>query len=145
MAKKVGGFAQKHGRGRDKREYTLVKYVRSVRSEKSGFYRFQDQILKINDGESVAAALKRTHLELNPEPEKIPVLQPEQAAPKKAAKVEEKADEATIEESVAEPEVAAEATIEEPVAEPVVAAEAAIEEPVAEPEAAAEAAKQTAD
>jgi len=130
MAKKVGGFAQKHGRGRDKREYTLVKYVKSVRSEKSGFYRFQDQILKINDGESVEAALKRTHLELNPEPEKIPVVQPEVAAPKKAAKVEEKA---------------AEAVIEEPAAEPEVALEAAVEEPVAEPEAVADAAKQTAD
>ncbi|NQU27038.1 MAG: hypothetical protein HQ528_01980 [Candidatus Marinimicrobia bacterium] len=118
MAKKVGGFAQKHGRGREKREFTLVKYVKSVRSEKSGFYRFQDQILKINDGETVEAALKRTHRELNPEPEKIPVQQPETAAPNKAAKVEEKADEAIIEEPVAE------AAIEEPVAEPEVAAEA---------------------
>ena len=139
MAKKVGGFAQKHGRGRDKREYTLVKYVKSVRSEKSGFYRFQDHILKINDGESVEAALKRTHLELNPEPEKIPVLQPEQAAPKKVAKVVEKAAEATIEEPVAEP------AIEEPAPEPEAVADAAIEEPVAEPEAVAEAAKKTAD
>lgn len=90
MTKKAGGFAQKAARSRQKRDYSLVKYVKSIRSEKSGNWRFQEQIIRVNDGETVAAALKRVDLELHPEPENIPVIQPEvAAAPVEGKPVEE--------------------------------------------------------
>ena len=115
MTKKAAGFAQKAARSRQKRDYTLVKYVKSIRSEKSGNWRFQEQILRVNDGETVAAALKRVDLELHPAPEKIPVIQPEVAA----APVEEKpAEESVVEAIEAETELeTVTAESEEPVTE----------------------------
>ena len=115
MAKNVGGFAQKAARSRQKRDYSVVKYVKSIRSEKSGNWRFQEQVIRVNDGETVAAALKRVDLELHPAPEKIPVIQPEVAA----APVEEKpAEESVVEAIEAETELeTVTAESEEPVTE----------------------------
>ena len=59
MAKKQKSFADKaSGRGADA-DAVMVKYVRSVRSEKTGFWRFNEQMVKLRDGEDLNAALKR--------------------------------------------------------------------------------------
>jgi hypothetical protein len=37
----------------------MVKYVKSVKSEKTGFWRFNEQMVKLRDGEDLNVALKR--------------------------------------------------------------------------------------
>ena len=52
-------FAEKAKRGKKKeKEFTVVKYVKSVVSEKSGHYRFQESMLKVPSGMSLDAYLK---------------------------------------------------------------------------------------
>ena len=52
-------FADKaSGRGADA-DAVMVKYVKSVKSEKTGFWRFNEQMVKLRDGEDLNAALKR--------------------------------------------------------------------------------------
>ena len=59
MAKKQKSFADKaSGRGADA-DAVMVKYVKSVKSEKTGFWRFNEQMVKVRDGEDLNAALKR--------------------------------------------------------------------------------------
>ena len=59
MAKKQKSFADKaSGRGADA-DAVMVKYVKSVKSEKTGFWRFNEQMLKLRDGEDLNSALKR--------------------------------------------------------------------------------------
>ena len=59
MAKKQKSFADKaSGRGADA-DAVMVKYVKSVKSEKTGFWRFNEQMVKIRDGEDLNVALKR--------------------------------------------------------------------------------------
>ena len=59
MAKKQKSFADKaSGRGADA-DAIMVKYVKSVKSEKTGFWRFNEQMVKLRDGEDLNAALKR--------------------------------------------------------------------------------------
>ena len=59
MAKKQKSFADKaSGRGADA-DALMVKYVKSVKSEKTGFWRFNEQMVKLRDGEDLNAALKR--------------------------------------------------------------------------------------
>ncbi len=59
MAKKQKSFADKaSGRGVDA-DAVMVKYVKSVKSEKTGFWRFNEQMVKLRDGEDLNAALKR--------------------------------------------------------------------------------------
>ncbi len=129
MAKKVGGFAQKSARAREKRDYSLVKYIKSVRSEKTGFWRFQEQILQIKDGEGVKAALQRADAAAHPAPEQIPVIQPDETQADAPAKAEEKVA-AVVEETQIEEQPEA---VEEAVAEEVEPATAEVaEDPKAE-------------
>ena len=59
MAKKQKSFADKaSGRGVDA-DAVMVKYVKSVKSEKTGFWRFNEQMVKLRGGEDLNAALKR--------------------------------------------------------------------------------------
>ena len=59
MAKKQKSFADKaSGRGAES-DAVMVKYVKSVKSEKTGFWRFNEQMVKLRDGEDLNAALKR--------------------------------------------------------------------------------------
>ena len=59
MAKKQKSFADKaSGRGADA-DVVMVKYVKSVKSEKTGFWRFNEQMIKLRDGEDLNAALTR--------------------------------------------------------------------------------------
>ena len=59
MAKKQTSFADKAARlGKDS-EATYAKYIKSVRSEKTGKWRFNEQMIRINKGETLEATLKR--------------------------------------------------------------------------------------
>ena len=59
MAKKQKSFADKaSGRGADA-DAVMVKYVKSIKSEKTGFWRFNEQMVKLRGGEDLNAALKR--------------------------------------------------------------------------------------
>ena len=59
MAKKQKSFADKASSKGDDADIVMVKYVKSVKSEKTGFWRFNEQMLKLRGGEDLNAALKR--------------------------------------------------------------------------------------
>ena len=58
MAKKQKSFADKAS-GNKNAGSVYVKYVKSVKSDKSGQWRFNEQIVRTNKGEQLDAALKR--------------------------------------------------------------------------------------
>ena len=61
MAKKQKSFADKaSGKGTDA-DSVMVKYVKSIKSEKTGFWRFNEQMIKLRGGENLDAALKRIY------------------------------------------------------------------------------------
>ena len=59
MAKKQKSFADKASRRGGDTDVVMVKYVKSVKSEKTGFWRFNEQMIKLRGGENLDAALKR--------------------------------------------------------------------------------------
>ena len=59
MAKKQKSFADKASGKGDDADSVMVKYVKSVKSEKTGFWRFNEQMVKLRGGEDLNAALKR--------------------------------------------------------------------------------------
>ena len=58
MAKKQKSFADKAAGSKDKAA-VYVKYVKSVRSEKTGQWRFNEQMVRSAKGEQLDVALKR--------------------------------------------------------------------------------------
>ena len=64
MAKKQQSFAEKASK-QSKKELTYVKYVKSIPSEKKGFWRFNETTIALNKGENLDAALKRIDDEEN--------------------------------------------------------------------------------
>ena len=58
MAKKQKSFADKAAGSTDK-DAVYVKYINSVRSKKTGHWRFNEQMVKTKKGESLDVALKR--------------------------------------------------------------------------------------
>ena len=58
MAKKQKSFADKAVGNKDK-DSVYVKYVKSVKSDKTGQWRFNEQMIRTNKGEQLDAALKR--------------------------------------------------------------------------------------
>ena len=58
MAKKQKSFADKAA-GNLSSESVYVKYVKSVQSEDTGRWRFNEQMVRMNKGEQLDAALKR--------------------------------------------------------------------------------------
>ena len=58
MAKKQKSFADKAA-GNSSGDSVYVKYVKSVQSEDTGRWRFNEQIVRMNKGEQLDAALKR--------------------------------------------------------------------------------------
>ena len=58
MAKKQKSFADKAA-GNQSGESVYVKYVKSVQSEDTGRWRFNEQMVRMNKGEQLDAALKR--------------------------------------------------------------------------------------
>ena len=59
MAKKQKSFADKASRRGDDADAVMVKYVKSIKSEKTGFWRFNEQMIKLRGGENLDSALKR--------------------------------------------------------------------------------------
>ena len=60
MAKKQTSFADKAAKHRGKGgEAVYAKYIKSVRSEKTGQWRFNEQMIRLDKGEALDAALKR--------------------------------------------------------------------------------------
>ena len=59
MAKKTLSFAEKAAKKINKSDIKYVKYVGSVRSEKTGQWRFNERMIGLVGGESLDAALKR--------------------------------------------------------------------------------------
>ena len=59
MAKKTLSFAEKAAKKKNKSDIKYVKYVGSVRSEKTGNWRFNERMIGLEGGESLDAALKR--------------------------------------------------------------------------------------
>ena len=59
MAKKTLSFAEKAAKKKKKSDIKYVKYVGSVRSEKTGQWRFNERMIGLQGGESLDAALKR--------------------------------------------------------------------------------------
>lgn len=53
-------FAEK-SKGDKSIDHTFIKYVKSVQSEKTGHWRFNEQIVALASGETLDAALKRMH------------------------------------------------------------------------------------
>ena len=101
MAKKQKSFAEKAVKQSGK-EMVHVKFVKSVASNKEGYWRFNESMIPMEKGESLEATLKRLDAEANlSDIEMSPAV--------------EVADEASIEEAVEETpvEAAAEATEEE--------------------------------
>lgn len=58
MAKKQKSFADKAA-GNTSGDSVYVKYVKSVQSEDTGRWRFNEQMIRMNKGEQLDAALKR--------------------------------------------------------------------------------------
>ena len=58
MAKKQKSFADKAS-GNKNKESVFVKYVKSVQSEETGGWRFNEQIIQMQKGEQLDSALKR--------------------------------------------------------------------------------------
>ena len=59
MAKKTLSFAEKAAKKKNQSDIKYVKYVGSVRSEKTGQWRFNERMIGLQGGESLDAALKR--------------------------------------------------------------------------------------
>ena len=65
MAKKQKSFADKAAElGKDS-ESVYVKHIRSIRSEETGKWRFNEQMVRMNKGETLDAALKRIEQVVN--------------------------------------------------------------------------------
>ena len=58
MAKKQKSFADKAS-GNKNKDSVFVKYVKSIQSEQTGGWRFNEQIIQMQKGEQLEAALKR--------------------------------------------------------------------------------------
>ena len=59
MAKKQKSFAYKASGKGGAADAVMVKYVKSVKSEKTGFWRFNEKMIKLRGGENLDEALKR--------------------------------------------------------------------------------------
>ena len=59
MVKKTKSFAERAAAERKKPDSVHVKYVQSVLSEKTGHWRFNEQMIALKDGEQLDTALKR--------------------------------------------------------------------------------------
>jgi hypothetical protein len=58
MAKQQS-FAEKAAKKKKKNLSTYVKYIKSVKSEKTGYWRFNEQMIEVKEGENLDGALKR--------------------------------------------------------------------------------------
>jgi len=111
MAKKQKSFAEKaSSKGGDK-EMVHVKYVKSVKSDKEGFWRFNESMITMEKGKNLDAALK----ELEDAENLVDIVMPgtDEAVAEEKTKEEAPVEEPK-EEAPAEEEAKEEAPAEEP-------------------------------
>ena len=111
MAKKQKSFAEKaSSKGGDK-EIVHVKYVKSVKSDKEGFWRFNESMIAMEKGKNLDAALK----ELEDAENLVDIVMPgtDEAVAEEKTKEEAPVEEPK-EEAPAEEEAKEEAPAEEP-------------------------------
>ena len=58
MAKQLS-FAEKVAKKKKKNLSTYIKYIKSVQSKKMGYWRFNEQMIQVKEGENLDGALKR--------------------------------------------------------------------------------------
>ena len=132
MAKKQKSFAEKvvkHGG----KEMVHVKYVKSVASNKEGYWRFNESMISMEKGESLAVTLKRMDDEANlADIEMSPAVEVAEKIQEVVVETAEAvADEASLEEAI--PEKAEETPVEEVAEEiPEVVVETVVEETAVE-------------
>ena len=117
MAKKQKSFAEKAVK-HDGKEMVHVKFVKSVASNKEGYWRFNESMISMEKGESLEATLKRLDAEANlADIEMSPAVEVAEEIPEIVVETAEAvADEASVEEAIEE---AAEAAVEETAVETV--------------------------
>ena len=111
MAKKQKSFAEKAVK-HDGKEMVHVKFVKSVASNKEGYWRFNESMISMEKGESLETTLKRLDAEANlADIEMSPAVEVAEEIPEVVVETSEAvADEASVEEAIEE---AAEAAVEE--------------------------------
>jgi len=62
-------------KGKHKNTKTFVKYINSVKSEKTGHWRFNEQMIALNEGEKLNDALKRIETESSAMDMEIPEIE----------------------------------------------------------------------
>ena len=116
MAKKQKSFAEKAVK-HDGKEMVHVKFVKSVASNKEGYWRFNESMISMEKGESLETTLKRLDAEANlADIEMSPAVEVAEEIPEIVVETSEAvADEASLEEAIEETpaEAAAEAAVEE--------------------------------
>jgi len=75
MAKQQS-FAEKAAKKKKKNLSTYVKYIKSVKSEKTGYWRFNEQMIEVKVGENLDGALKRMDEVAQVFNMEIPVIEP---------------------------------------------------------------------
>ena len=112
MAKKQKSFAEKAVK-HDGKEMVHVKFVKSVASNKEGYWRFNESMISMEKGESLETTLKRLDAEANlADIEMSPAVEVAEEIPEVVVETSEAvADEASLEEAIEE--AAAEAAVEE--------------------------------
>jgi hypothetical protein len=100
MAKKQKSFAEKAVK-HDGKEMVHVKFVKSVASNKEGYWRFNESMISMEKGESLEATLKRLDAEANlADIEMSPAVEVAEEIPEVVVETAEAvADEATVEET----------------------------------------------
>ena len=113
MAKKQKSFAEKASSKGEGKDLVHVKYVKSVKSDKEGFWRFNESMIAMEKGQNLDVALK----ELEDAENLVDIVMPgsdEALAEEKAKVAEEAPAEEPKEEAPAEEEAKEEAPAEEP-------------------------------
>ena len=112
MAKKQKSFAEKAVK-QDGKEMVHVKFVKSVASNKEGYWRFNESMISMEKGESLETTLKRLDAEANlADIEMSPAVEVAEEIPEVVVETSEAvADEASLEEAIEE--TPAEAAVEE--------------------------------
>ena len=132
MAKKQKSFAEKASSKGEGKDLVHVKYVKSVKSDKEGFWRFNESMIAMEKGQNLDVALK----ELEDAENLVDIVMPgsdEALAEEKAKVAEEAPAEEPKEEAPAEEEAKEEAPAEEPKEEAPAEEEAKEEAPAEEP------------
>jgi len=113
MAKKQKSFAEKASSKGEGKDLVHVKYVKSVKSDKEGFWRFNESMIAMEKGQNLDVALK----ELEDAENLVDIVMPgsdEALAEEKAKVAEEAPAEEPKEEAPAEEEAKEEAKEEAP-------------------------------